>query len=118
MDGGSFFFFKQKTANEILLEHGPHAVIQAWELGAWLTGQLGWKVQAGKVSGGKEMAWRFNTGHGEGRVRIRRLDEGSPEIHKVRIACKLGTDPGAMVFTLDSPQRLALTFEGVDVQPR
>ena len=35
---------------------GPHAVIQAWELGAWLTGQLGWKVQAGKVSGGKEMA--------------------------------------------------------------
>ena len=33
-----------------LLEHGPHAVVQAWELASWLTRQLGWKAQGGKAN--------------------------------------------------------------------
>src|SRR5262249_43643488 len=37
------------SITEVQVEHGPHAVIQAWELVSWLASRLGWLVQAGKV---------------------------------------------------------------------
>ena len=33
------------NVREVLVEHGPHAVIQAWELVSWLSSRLGWKVE-------------------------------------------------------------------------
>src|SRR5262249_42438187 len=33
-----------ESITEVLVEHGPHAVIQAWELVSWLACRLGWQV--------------------------------------------------------------------------
>jgi glucose-6-phosphate dehydrogenase assembly protein OpcA len=106
------------SARDMLVEHGPHAVIQAWELVSWLTTRLGWQVQKGKVQPGTEMAWRFRRGTEEGTVRIRRLEQGPPEIRCVRIACILGDTPGAVNMTVEDGQRLVVTLEGVEAAPR
>ena len=45
--------------SEIVVEHGPHAVVQAWELMSWFSSQLGWQVLTGKVQPGVELSWRF-----------------------------------------------------------
>ena len=36
-----------ESLTEILLEHGPHAVIQAWGLAGWFVSRLGWQVEGG-----------------------------------------------------------------------
>jgi glucose-6-phosphate dehydrogenase assembly protein OpcA len=107
-----------ESANEILIEHGPHAVIMAWELISWLTRRLGWKVQAGRVTPGVEMVWRSDAPAGQARVRIRRLESGAPEVRRVRIACRLGDEPGALNLSVEDNQRLAIQLEGVEAAPR
>src|SRR5262249_19700870 len=72
---------RAEAVSEIHLEHGPHAMVKAWMLGAWLAGQLGWRVQVGRSSAGKETAWRFGTRSGEGSLFVRRLDDGPPRVH-------------------------------------
>jgi glucose-6-phosphate dehydrogenase assembly protein OpcA len=107
-----------ETISEIVLEHGPHAVVQAWLLASWLAVRLGWRVQAGKRTPGVEMAWRFTTAKGEARVRIRRLEEGPPEVRKVRLACVLDGKPAALTMTAEGPMRLSLQVEGTDSAAR
>jgi glucose-6-phosphate dehydrogenase assembly protein OpcA len=107
-----------KTASEVLVEHGPHAVIQAWLLASWLTRRLGWQVQAGKVSDGTELSWRFRGAGGDTRVRVRRLAEGPPEVRRVRIAGTLEGKPGALNLRMEDGRRLAALLEGVEGAPR
>jgi glucose-6-phosphate dehydrogenase assembly protein OpcA len=107
-----------ESASEVLVEHGPHAVVQAWELASWLTRRLGWRVQAGKVSDGTELSWRFQGARGEVRVRVRRLGEGPAEVRRVRVACTLGGKPGALNLVAEGGQRLAILPEGVEAAPR
>jgi glucose-6-phosphate dehydrogenase assembly protein OpcA len=107
-----------KTASEVLVEHGPHAVIQAWLLASWLTRRLGWQVQAGKVSDGTELSWRFRGTGGDTRVRVRRLAEGPPEVRRVRIAGTLEGKPGALNLRMEDGRRLAALLEGVEGAPR
>jgi glucose-6-phosphate dehydrogenase assembly protein OpcA len=107
-----------ETVSEIRAEHGPHAVVQAWELISWLTRQLGWTVRTGKVESGVEMIWHFHGPTGEPVVRIHRLDQGAPEIQNIRITCKLdGRDAVLNLFVQDN-QRLAMQLEGVAESPR
>jgi glucose-6-phosphate dehydrogenase assembly protein OpcA len=106
------------AVREIMVEHGPHAVIQAWLLVSWLSRVLGWRVQTGKVTPGKEMSWQFKTPRGDARVGIRRLEEGPPEIRRVRIATTLDGKPVTLEVTPDGPQRLSLLLEGLDTAPR
>ena len=58
-----------ESVSEVVVEHGPHAVIQAWELCAWLSRRLGWRLHTGKVHDGVEIAWVFSTPHGPRFVR-------------------------------------------------
>jgi glucose-6-phosphate dehydrogenase assembly protein OpcA len=106
------------SATEILVEHGPHAVVQAWELASWATLRLGWKVHAGRVQAGAEMSWRFTRPNGDARVRLRRLEAGPAEVRHVRIACRLGDVNGAINLNVESEVRLAVTLEGVDAAAR
>jgi glucose-6-phosphate dehydrogenase assembly protein OpcA len=102
------------SACEIRVEHGRHAVVQAWMLMSWLTGQLGWKVQTGKVEPGVEMVWRFHGPTGEPLVRIQRDEEGPPEIQRIRIGCRLdGRDAALNLFVQDG-QRLAMQLDGME----
>lgn len=103
-----------RSVGEVLVEHGPHAVVQAWELASWLTRRLGWQVLSSRVDPGVELSWRFQTAdNGPARVRIRRLEEEPPEVRHVRISCKLGEKPCALDMTVEGPERLALRPEGV-----
>jgi glucose-6-phosphate dehydrogenase assembly protein OpcA len=107
-----------ESVSEVLVEHGPHAVVQAWLLASFLSRRLGWRVQAGKVTPGVELSWRFTTEKGEARVRIRRLEEGPPEVTGVRIACRLDGRPGVLDIRPEGPQRLSVRLEGVDAAAR
>ena len=107
-----------ESATEIVIEHGPHASIQAWLLASWLTQHLEWRVQAGRITPGVEMAWKFETAKGAAMVRIRRRDQGTPEVFRVRIACRIDDVPGAVVITLEESQRLSVQHEGTDTSPR
>jgi glucose-6-phosphate dehydrogenase assembly protein OpcA len=108
-----------ETLSEILVEHGPHAVGQAWMLACWLCMQLGWKIQGGRIQGGNQLAWRCTPpAGGTAWVRVVRLDQGPPEIRRVRLACAVNGMPGALNLATDTSARLALTVEGADTQPR
>ena len=107
-----------ESATEIVVEHGPHASIQAWLLASWLTKFLDWRVQAGKITPGVEMAWKFKTAKGDAMVRIRRRDQGTPEVFRVRIACRIDNVPGALVISREDAQRLSVQHEGTDASPR
>lgn len=106
------------SATDLLVEHGPHAIMQAWELISWLTSQLGWRVQAGKVQLGLEISWQFQAPHGPVQVRIRRLAEGPSEVLLVRMQCQLAGTPGAVVIRLEEGHRLVTLQEGVSAAPR
>jgi glucose-6-phosphate dehydrogenase assembly protein OpcA len=107
-----------ESITEVLVEHGPHAVIQAWELVSWLAARLGWRVQAGRVRPGVEITWQFTAPHGVLSVRIRRLAEGPPEVRRVRIACALDGKPAALNVVVQDERRLAVLPEGVEAAPR
>ncbi len=107
-----------ESISEILVEHGPHAVVQGWELMSWLSSMLGWHVLTGKVQPGVELAWRFASDQAEPRIRIRRLDQGPPQIRRVRIACNVDGKPGALNLVAESDLRLAIHLEGMDAAPR
>jgi glucose-6-phosphate dehydrogenase assembly protein OpcA len=106
------------SAAELLIEHGPHAVVQAWELVSWITSQFGWKVQAGKVQQGLELSWQFQAQHGPVRVRIRRLPQGIAQVLLLRLQCKIGDKEGAVVIRLEEDRRLVVEQEGVSASPR
>jgi glucose-6-phosphate dehydrogenase assembly protein OpcA len=93
-----------ETVHELHLEHGPHAMVQAWLLASWLATRLGWKVQMGRVSSGRETAWRFRGPSGESSVIIRRLDDGPPDVRCLRISARIAS--------------LSMHIEGSDSQPR
>lgn len=107
-----------ESISEVLIEHGPHAVIQAWELVSWLASRLGWHVQQGRVQPGVEFAFQVRAPHSALAIRINRLPEGRSEIRRVRITCRLEGQPVAILILPDTPQRLAITLQGRDVAPR
>lgn len=106
------------SVSEVVVEHGPHAVIQGWLLVSWLSRRLGWRVQTGRVTPGVEMVWQFQTPKGDARVRVRRLEEGPPEVRSVTIAGALEGKAVTLVISPDGPQRLSLQLAGVDAAAR
>lgn len=107
------------SITEILVEHGPRAVVQAWQLVSWLVSRFGWKAQSVRVQPNVEIAWKAAAGHGTVYLRVRRLAEGPPEVRRLRIACTLEGKPAALNFTVeDEGRRLAVMPEGVAAAPR
>ncbi len=106
-----------ESITEVAMEHGPHAVTQAWQLTSWLAAKLGWTVQAGRERDGKELSWQAEGPHGSLRLRIRRLDEGPPEVRCIRVACSLDGKPCALNFCTEDG-RLSVCPEGVEGAPR
>jgi glucose-6-phosphate dehydrogenase assembly protein OpcA len=100
-----------ESISDVIVEHGPHAVIQAWELVSWLAARLGWRVRAGKVQPGVALDWRLDAPHGTVRVLIRRLPEGPAEVRHVRIGCTLEGQPGGLDLVVEDERRLAVRVE-------
>jgi glucose-6-phosphate dehydrogenase assembly protein OpcA len=107
-----------ESASEIRVEHGHHAVVQAWMLMSWLTGQLGWKVRTGRVEPGVEMIWRFLGPTGEPVVRIHRRDDGPQQIQRIRIGCRIDDRESALDLLAQDGHRLTMRVEGSEEAPR
>lgn len=107
-----------ESITELEVEHGPHAVVQGWELAAWLASRLDWKVEKGRVQPNVEIDWRARASHGSLTIRLRRLPEGPSEVRRVRIACALDGTPVKLNITYQDERRLAVTPEGVEAAPR
>jgi glucose-6-phosphate dehydrogenase assembly protein OpcA len=108
-----------ESVSEVTVEHGPQAVVQAWELGAWVSRRLGWRLHGGKVQDGVEIGWCFSTPKGPRFVRVRRLEQGPPEVRRIRLACTLEGRPAALNFVVEEEgRRLAIQLEGVEGAPR
>lgn len=107
-----------ESVSEVLVEHGPHAVVQAWELVSWLASRLKWRVQDGQVQPGVEIAWHVTAPHGPVLVRIHRLAEGPAAVRRVRVACQLCGQPAALNVVVQDGHRLAVIPEGVPAAPR
>ena len=99
-------------AAELRIEHGPHALTQAWLLAGWLACRLGWKAEAGKVAPGAELSWRFTTRGGRLRVTIHRLAEGAPEIRSLRLVPTPGRSADPVVVENLGEGRLTVKSEG------
>jgi glucose-6-phosphate dehydrogenase assembly protein OpcA len=102
---------------EVLVEHGPHAVVQAWELMSWLAGQLSWRVQAGRIQPNVEITWKAESPRRSVRLRLKRLEQGPPEIRRARIVWE-GGRPGAINFRVEDEQHLSATPEEPKALPR
>jgi glucose-6-phosphate dehydrogenase assembly protein OpcA len=107
-----------QSISEIQVEHGPHAVTQAWQLVGWLASRLQWRVETTRLQPGVEMDWMVKNVHGSVRVRITRLAEGPSAIQGIRIACRLLGKPGALRISVEDERRLCVTTEGIETAPR
>jgi glucose-6-phosphate dehydrogenase assembly protein OpcA len=104
--------------SELQVEHGPHAVIQGWEIASWLAARLCWRVQTGRVQPNVELAWQCLAPHNVVRVRIHRLAEGPAEVRRIRITCAPESTMGALTLVVEDEQRLAVLPEGNHMAPR
>ncbi|MBI3407702.1 MAG: glucose-6-phosphate dehydrogenase assembly protein OpcA [Planctomycetes bacterium] len=106
------------SITEIAIDHGPHAVIQAWELVSWLASRLGWQIGGGKIQPNVEIAWKVQATHGPLTVKINRLAEGPTAIRRVRIACTIDGARTAINLTDEGKEILRVTLEGQDAAAR
>ena len=97
---------------DLTLEHGPHALTQAWLLVGWLARRLGWRPEGGKIAPGTELTWRFLSPQGQIRVTARRLPEGPPEILSMCVAPRAGQGAAILVFESGQGGRLMVRNEG------
>jgi glucose-6-phosphate dehydrogenase assembly protein OpcA len=107
-----------ESITEVLVEHGPHAVVQAWEMVSWLAARLDWRIEEGKVQPGVEIAWQFTAACGRVRVSLRRLAEGPPEIRRLRIVASPQGKPRAWNLVVQDGYRLAVLPEDAAAAPR
>lgn len=77
----------------IEIEHGPHALPQAWLTIGWLAGRLGWQPVGGEVVIGDHVTWRFASPRGPLTVTVRRFPTGPAELRSVTIAWRRGASP-------------------------
>ncbi|HEU5118952.1 MAG TPA: glucose-6-phosphate dehydrogenase assembly protein OpcA, partial [Isosphaeraceae bacterium] len=107
-----------ESVNEVLVEHGPHGVTQAWEIASWMASRLGWKIQARKIQPNVEISWNVLGPNGLLRLRIRRLEDGPSRLRRVRIACSLCQEPGAIDVVDRDDGRIAVSLEGQEGDAR
>jgi len=79
----------------VVIEHGPHALPQAWLTIGWLAGRLGWHPVGGDVVLGDRVTWRFASPRGPLAVTVKRCATGPAELRSVAIAWRRGVGEGA-----------------------
>ncbi|MFQ5830667.1 MAG: glucose-6-phosphate dehydrogenase assembly protein OpcA, partial [Candidatus Methylomirabilia bacterium] len=102
-----------ESITEVQIEHGPHALTQAWLLAGWLAFRLGWKPRGGKVAPGPAVSWWFEWPHGVPCVRIRRLSEGEAEIKTLRILTRVSGRAATFHFRAQGSGRVSVIADGL-----
>ncbi len=98
--------------DEVVIEHGPHALPQAWFLIGWLAGLLGWQPAGGKVAPGVEVTFGFRAGERPIGVTVRRLPQGEPELRAVSVHWRTGSGRAGATFEWDGRDRLTVRADG------
>lgn len=107
------------SIREVVIEHGPHAVIQAWMLGSWLASRLGWKVRVGHAPASHtELDWDLAAPQGIVRVAVKRLPEGPPGVRRVRVEYREGGHPACTEIVADGEARIAVMPACSTASPR
>ena len=104
--------------SEVVIEHGPHSVTQAWQIAGWLASRLGWTYQASKLRPNVEIAFQFQAPQGPVSLKIDRLADGPSEIRRIRVSSGPQGKLGVLEFASEEGNRLAVTPQGVAVAPR
>ena len=99
---------------EIQIDHGPHAVTQAWQIAGWLASRLGWHYQSSNLEDNVEIAFQFRAPHGWVTLRIDRLATGPAAIQLIRVKATGGDQ---LDFAIED-NRLSVTHVGRDEAPR
>jgi glucose-6-phosphate dehydrogenase assembly protein OpcA len=99
---------------EITIEHGPHALPQAWLLAGWMAQRLGWRPRAGSVTPGTEISWFLEAPAGPVKVTCRRLQQREFELADVEITWRDGAKTPKARFSHAGGGRLTVTYEGID----
>jgi glucose-6-phosphate dehydrogenase assembly protein OpcA len=107
-----------ESITELRIEHGPHAVIQAWELASWIASRLSWSVQQAKVEPNVEICWKARAPHGMVNLRLVRLSEGPSEVRRVQVKCSIDGKPVVLNCFPQDAYRLAVQPEGIDAALR
>ncbi|MFQ5967231.1 MAG: glucose-6-phosphate dehydrogenase assembly protein OpcA [Acidimicrobiia bacterium] len=102
-----------ESITEVQVEHGPHALTQAWLLVGWLALRLGWQPRGGKVAPGPEVRWWFEWPHGQPQVLIRRRDDGAAEIKSLQIRSRVSGRPVTFRFHAQGPGRVSVLVDGL-----
>lgn len=103
---------------EVEIEHGPHALPQAWLLMGWLAGRLNWQPVGGQVRSDHELSWELRGPRGPVRAIAHRLAAADEwQLRRVTVRWKTGTGGDEASFARDS-QRLVATYAGAIAQPR
>jgi len=102
-----------EAIREVHIEHGPHALTEAWLLTGWLAFRLGWIPRGGKVLPGPEVSWSFEWAHGTPRVEIRRHPEGETDLRTIRIVTRVNARPVTFRFEREAPGRVSVFADGL-----
>ncbi|OLC34681.1 MAG: hypothetical protein AUH81_11885 [Candidatus Rokubacteria bacterium 13_1_40CM_4_69_5] len=102
-----------EAMSEVHIEHGPHALTQAWLLTGWLAFRLGWLPRGGKVLPGPEVSWSFQSAQGTPQVEIRRRPEGEPDLQSIRIVTRVNARLVTFQFTSPAPGRVNVFADGL-----
>ena len=97
-----------EAIREVVVEHGPHALPEAWLLIGWLACCLGWRPAGGAIVPGIDLTWAFQAPHGPVGVTIQRRADGDTELHSVSIDWSAGRLHANVV----QPRRLAVRMNG------
>lgn len=106
------------TLDEVVIEHGPHALPKVWLLIGWLANRLGWRPVAGKVEPGTSVTWNFESKRGRVRVTVRRLAEGEPTIRSVILSWSGAAGRTGATFRLQSAGFIAVEKQGSEAPQR
>lgn len=101
-----------ETIDEIVVEHGPHALPKVWLLIGWLARRLGWRAVGGKVEPGVEVTWGFESKRGRVRVTVKRLPEGEPVIRRLSIAWNGPAGRSGANYSLEGEGWVAVERQG------
>jgi glucose-6-phosphate dehydrogenase assembly protein OpcA len=106
------------SVRRVVVEHGPHALTQAWMLIGWLAARLGWRASHGRPLAGPQVGWEFYGPRGPLQVTARRLAVGDPEVQSLSLSWSTNEGDGSAKFAKLSDERLGVVAEASSVPPR
>ncbi|MET0068044.1 MAG: glucose-6-phosphate dehydrogenase assembly protein OpcA [Candidatus Thiodiazotropha sp.] len=95
--------------------HGPHTVAMTSLLVGWLASRLGWRVEGGKVTAGKQTVWQFGVGNRQVPVTLTRLPDAPPGPLRVDWRWREGAGEYRAVFADLGADRLGVIEADSDI---